>query len=160
MESKTLENNKNETVEVITTIPRLQESDSEELQSDSEEENEEDEYEMSKMSIVGALTYSIRLDWNDIKYRQRAIEELYGYCNEDAYEDGRVYRSEWDGPYNDGDMDLDDYYLIKNKFPKLLKYLDLIDDDLLDQCCSHHIPLNPDCYNSDCDGSCDCYSEL
>jgi len=103
------------------------------------------EYKEARNIIVGALAYSIRMDWRDISKRQDAIKELYGFC--------------WSGPYNGGNMKLDDYYFVKNKFPKLLKYLDLIDDDLLELCCSHHLQCYHDCYNSDCDGSCDCYSD-
>ena len=88
-------------------------------------ESKTEDYEKAKKLVVGALTYDIRQDWNNICDRQDAIEKLFGYSHEDAYEDGRYYRDEWDGPY-DAINDDEDFELVKS-YPDLYHYLGLLE---------------------------------
>ena len=85
----------------------------------------EEDYNKAKNLVVGTLTYDIRQDWNNISDRQDAIEKLYGYCHEDAYEDGRYYRDDWAGPYNAID-DYENFELVKS-YPDLYNYLGLLE---------------------------------
>lgn len=82
-------------------------------------------YDYAEHKVVGCLALSITYDWADAGDRQKSIETLWGSCEEEAYLDGRVYRS-WEGPTCS--MTYEEYLQIEQQYPNLYDHLQLIEE--------------------------------